>query len=181
MASYVALLGDVNLDADRRITMTALRELLEGLGYENVQTFEQRGNAVFTTTLFPNGDIARNITSAIRRDLEMDVDVIIRTDEELREIVAGNPFPEREEEPETLRVAFLAATPDPEEVAALAVLPRGDDDYRVIGDNVYLSYPNGASGAVFQPTLSVPQTSRNWSTVTQLADIASTAEGDVSV
>lgn len=177
MAAYVALLRGINVGANNRITMTALRELVDGLGYGNVQTYVNSGNVVFTTTMFPNGDLARNIHDAIRRQLDMDVDVIVRTDEEMRQIVEGNPFPERAEEPKTLHVAFLANTPAPEEVASLAEQERGDDDYRVIGDNIYLSYPNGVSGSVFQPKLGVPQTSRNWTTVMKLAEIASGLEG----
>lgn len=178
MVTYIAMLRGINVGANNRITMTALRELVEGLGFGNVQTYVNSGNVVFTTTMFPNGDLARNIHDAIRRQLDIDVDVVVRTDEEMRQVVAGNPFPERADEPKTLHVAFLADTPAPEEVANLAEQERGDDDYRVIGDTIYLSYPNGVSGAVFKPKLGVPQTSRNWSTVTALADIASGTEGE---
>ncbi|HWV23687.1 MAG TPA: DUF1697 domain-containing protein [Thermomicrobiales bacterium] len=172
MATYVALLRGINVGGNKRIAMAALRELVEGLGYGNVQTYVNSGNVVFTTAMSPNGDIARNIHEAIRRQLGMDVAIIVRTDEEVRRVVAGNPFPERVEEPKTLHVTFLAETPDPDEVAKLADLPRGDDDYRVIGDVVYLSYPNKMTGAVFLPKLSVPQTNRNWTTVMKLAEMA---------
>ena len=45
---YVALLRAVNVGGRNRIAMARLRELLEGLGYGEVRTHLQSGNAVFT-------------------------------------------------------------------------------------------------------------------------------------
>ncbi|MEX0863499.1 MAG: DUF1697 domain-containing protein [Acidimicrobiia bacterium] len=46
---YVALLRAVNLGAGRQVSMSDLRELLEGLGMTDVATYVQSGNVVFTT------------------------------------------------------------------------------------------------------------------------------------
>ncbi|MBA2247949.1 MAG: DUF1697 domain-containing protein, partial [Chloroflexia bacterium] len=105
------------------------------------------------------------------------VPVIIRSAAEMAATVANNPFPERVPEPTTLHVSFLSATPDPAAVAALEDIEKGEDDYRVIGRDIYLSYPNGMSGAVFMVNgfdraLAVTSTSRNWRTVTKLAEMA---------
>jgi len=52
----------------------------------------------------------------------------------------------------------------------------------VIGAAVYLHYPNKFSGAVFMPTgldkaLKVTTSSRNWRTVTALAEMATDSQG----
>lgn len=177
MTTWVVLLRGINVGASKRISMIALRKLVEELGYTNVSTYLNSGNIVFTTQMAPNKQIAKKIHDVIQLHLHMDIDIIVRTAEEMRAIVNGNPFPERAEEPKTLHVAFLAGTPGPKNVEKLADQARGEDDFRIIGNNIYLSYPNGVSGAVFQPKLDMPQTSRNWSTVTKLADIAASTSG----
>ena len=62
-------------------------------------------------------------------------------------------------------------------VAALAEAERGDDDYRVVSADVLLSCPTTLTGATFMPAglgkaLGVDATSRNWRTVTRLAEMA---------
>ena len=48
MTRYVALLRAVNLGSHKKIAMPALRELLADLGYADVETYLQSGNAVLT-------------------------------------------------------------------------------------------------------------------------------------
>ena len=49
MARYVALLRGINVGGNKKVPMAQLRELLEGLGYTDVATLLQSGNAVFTS------------------------------------------------------------------------------------------------------------------------------------
>lgn len=178
MPRYVALLRGVNIGAKKRITMTDLKALVEGLGHTDVATYVNSGNVVFTTPEPHEGvDLARDVASALVARHTLDVAVVIRSGEEMTAIVAGNPFPERASEPKTLHVAFLSDAPAPHLIDALAESERGSDDYRVIGREVYLHYPNGMSGAVFMVNgldraLDVAATSRNWRTVLKLAEMA---------
>jgi uncharacterized protein (DUF1697 family) len=48
MPRYVALLRGINVGGNKRVSMTRLREMLQGLGYTGVTTLLQSGNAVFT-------------------------------------------------------------------------------------------------------------------------------------
>jgi len=48
MARQVALLRGVNIASRNRIAMADLREVVEGLGYEDVKTLLMSGNAVFS-------------------------------------------------------------------------------------------------------------------------------------
>lgn len=178
MPNYVALLRGINVGKHNRIAMADLRELVERVGYTDVRTHLNSGNVVFSGPSGENRRIAAEIEDAIRKELGMDVPVVVRSANEIREIVKNNPFQDHAADHKTLHVSFLSATPDPEAVKALATIERGDDDYRVIGDNVYLHYPNKLTGAVFMPdgldkALNVTATSRNWRTVTKLAAMAS--------
>jgi hypothetical protein len=56
MPVHVALLRGINLGSKRRVAMSDLREVLGELGYEDVRTHLQSGNAVFRTPVrFPCG------------------------------------------------------------------------------------------------------------------------------
>lgn len=176
MADYIALLRGINVGKNKRVAMADLRALVERIGYTNVKTHLNSGNVVFSGPSQPNQAVAAAIETAIAQTLAMEIPVVVRTGEELQRIVAENPFPERADDHTTLHVAFLSGTPDPKVVDTLASVDKGDDDYRVLGDNVYLSYPNKITGAVFMPTgldnaLNLPSTSRNWRTVLKLAEM----------
>ncbi len=177
MPRYVALLRGINIGAKKRIAMTDLKALVEDLGHDDVATYVNSGNVAFSTTDdWDNRELGRTITAALASHHGLAVPVVVRSGEELARIVAGNPWPEHAVSHKTLHVSFLDAEPEPALVEALLHAERGDDDYRVIGDNVYLHYPNGMSGAVFMvngldQALGVTATSRNWRTVLKLAEM----------
>ena len=177
MPSYVALLRGINVGPRKRIAMAELRRLVVEQGHVNVRTYVNSGNVVFDSSGTDPIAIASGIETALRETIGQPVPVIVRSAAEMAATVANNPFPERALEPTVLHVSFLGATPDSALVDALGHVEKGEDDYRVVGRDVYLSYPNGVSGAVFMANgfdraLAVTSTSRNWRTVTKLAAMA---------
>lgn len=177
MTTFVALLRGINVGPRKRIAMPDLRALVTALGHANVSTYINSGNVVFDSASTDPLAIAADIEAALRETIGQPVPVIVRNAAEMAATVASNPFPERVPDPTTLHVSFLGATPDPMLVDALGNVEKGDDDYRVVGRDIYLSYPNGVSGAVFMVNgfdraLAVTSTSRNWRTVTRLAELA---------
>lgn len=177
MARYVALLQGINVGKHKRIAMSDLRTLVEGLGHTDVTTHLNSGNVVFTADERSNEELAGELQAAIATALGLEIPVVVRSGEEMRAIVANNPFPEAAADHKTLHVAFLDRELDPQHVVALAEAERGDDDYRIDGPNVYLYYPNYLTGATFLPNglgkgQGVVSTSRNWRTVTRLAEMA---------
>jgi uncharacterized protein (DUF1697 family) len=177
MPRYVALLRGVNIGPKKRIAMADLRALVEDLGHGAAKTLVNSGNVVFTVNRKKaNATLAREIEVALREKHGLDVGVVVRSGAEMAKIVASNPFPEAAATPKLLHVSFLDRVPNGEKVAALQEVERGEDDFRMIGTEVYLSVPNGLSGAVFNvngldKALGVVATSRNWNTVTKLADM----------
>ncbi len=176
MSRYVALLRGINIGAKKRIAMADLKALVEGLGCTGVATYVNSGNVVFNSGSGDETTLAESIEAALMARHGLDVPVAVRSGPELAAIVAANPFPEHANQPKTLHVSFLSEEPAADLVEALARVERGEDDYRVVGRNVYLHYPNGMSGAVFMVNgldraLAVTSTSRNWRTVLKLADM----------
>jgi uncharacterized protein (DUF1697 family) len=177
---YVALLRGINLGARNKIAMADLRELFVSLGAEDVTTYVQSGNVVFRARAAGErltGQIERRIAT----ELGLEIRVLLRTNAELAKLVAGNPFAENQSDPVRLHVTFLAGTPNAARVRALEWKLEGKqfepDGFLVTGRHVYLHTPNGygrskLSNAFFEKQLDVAATTRNWKTVTTLAELA---------
>jgi uncharacterized protein (DUF1697 family) len=178
MARYVALLRGINLAANTRISMPDLRRLFTGLGHEDVQTYVQSGNVVFTSPSRQPTRLARDIERRIADDLGMNVSVLVRTGDELAKVRKANPFLDREKDPTKLHVTFLAEKPKPAQVDRLE-RPKGEPaEFSLVGREVYLLCPNGygrtkLNNAYIEKRLGVAATTRNWKTVTNLCDLAS--------
>lgn len=174
--TYVALLRGVNLGSRNKVSMAALREILGRLGYDDVQTYLQSGNAVFRSGVRA-AEIRKRVERALADDLGVDAAVVLRTAAELGRIVAANPFAEREEDPKKLLVTFLTATPKAAAVRALDPNAFAPDEFHVTRREVYLHCPNGygrtkIGNAFFERELGVVGTNRNWRTVTALEELA---------
>jgi uncharacterized protein (DUF1697 family) len=170
--TLVALLRGINVGPHKRIAMADLRALLEELGYGEVRTLLQSGNAVFETA-DPPAKAGRAIERAIRRRFGMDVAVIVRTVDELAAVVEADPRAGRETDGKRYLVAFLGGTPDPDGLAEVTALPDA-----AAGDGVlYLWCPDGvlespASQAATDRRLKTTVTARNWNTVVKLLTLA---------
>jgi uncharacterized protein (DUF1697 family) len=179
MPTYVALLRGINIGAKKRIRMEPLRDLIGGLGFTGARTYVNSGNVVFSSPgEIADVSIASTIEAALLREHDLKVPVVVRSATEMAEIAANNPFSEHATDYKTLHVSFLSDLPSAELVNALAQVERGDDDFHVVGKDIYLHYPNGLAGAVFMingfdRALNVTSTGRNWRTVLKLAEMSS--------
>jgi uncharacterized protein (DUF1697 family) len=175
MQTYAALLRGVNLGARNKVSMAELRALFAALGADDVVTYVQSGNVVFRSGV-GRAELRRAIERRIQRDLALDVTVVLRAKAELAKLVAGNPFAGRGREPK-LHVTFLAETPTRARVRELERAASRSDEFRVVGKHVFLHLPGGygrskLSNAFFEKQLGVAATTRNWNTVTKLAELA---------
>ena len=167
---YAALLRGINVGGNKKVAMSDLRALLEELGHDDVATYLQSGNAVFSASKTPK---ATDIEAAIARRLGMDVKVVIRSHEELLAAIDANPFPQAVKEPKTLHVSFLSAVPKWTDVDADAIAP---DQVAFVGEHMYLWTPNGIGRSkvgqhASDKKLGVVATARNWNTVLKLAEL----------
>ncbi len=179
--TYVALLRGINLGAHNKVSMPDLRKLFANLGGEDVSTYLQSGNVIFRST-DASESLVDDIEERIRRDLGLNVTVLVRAQSHLSRIVATNPFVDGGREPNKLHVTFLASKPDRSRVRTLDPKRSEPDEFRVVGREVYLHCPNGygrskLSNAYFEKRLGVAATTRNWRTVTALARLAGEASG----
>jgi uncharacterized protein (DUF1697 family) len=75
VTDYVVLLRGINVGGKNKIGMSSLRALLEELGFEDVATYIQSGNAVLRSRLGADA-IARKIEDALGSAFRLDSEVI---------------------------------------------------------------------------------------------------------
>jgi len=180
MATHVVLLRGVNVGGHNRLPMAELRRVLGALGYGDVATYLQSGNAVCTAPGSPD-EVAEAVARALDADLGLVVPVVSRSAEEWAAMVAANPLAHLDDDPKRLHVTFLDGRPDPERVTALAAEAGAlaPERIEVVGADAYLHTPHGFADTKFTPTflerrLGRVGTTRNWRTVLALADLVAT-------
>ena len=178
LRTYVALLRGVNLGARNKVSMADLRALFLDLGHEDVATYVQSGNVIFKTEFGNDAELTKAIEGRIARDLGLSITVVVRTKAQLARVAADNPFVANETEPTKLHVTLLSDAPGRADVSELEATKFAPDEFRLVGKEIYLHTPQGygrtkLSGAYFEKQLGVAATTRNWRTVTKLAELAS--------
>lgn len=175
MPTWVCLLRGINIGAHNRVSMADLRDALDERGYPNARTHLQSGNVVLTTRHRTEHGIAGLVHDTVVAVADVDVPVVARRAEDLAEVVAAHPWPDPD--PKLSMVAFLADTPDPDDVDALHQQSFDPDRCRVLGREVHLAYDTSShdsplSLAWLTRSLGVDGTVRNWRTVTALVDLS---------
>ncbi|HEX5473571.1 MAG TPA: DUF1697 domain-containing protein [Vicinamibacterales bacterium] len=175
MTTYVALLRAVNVAANNPLRMRDLAAWLGGLGFANVRTVLQTGNAIFTTRARPTATLERKLEVHAAADLRLTTSFFVMTADEWRAAVARNPFTqEAARDPARLVAVVMKAAPGHERVATLRAAIVGRERVHGEGRVLYAVYPDGQgrstlTGALIARHLGTPGTARNWNTVLKLA------------
>jgi uncharacterized protein (DUF1697 family) len=95
---------------------------------------------------------------------------------ELEKIVASNPFPEVQNDPQALHVGFLASEPTKPDLKRLESLRAKSERFKLIRRVFYLHAPDGIGrsklAANTERLLGVSMTDRNWRTVDKILEMA---------
>lgn len=178
MTRHVALLRGINVGRAKRLAMADLRGLLEGLGFSNVRTLLNSGNAVFEAPRPARGKVpsAMGIRSAIEAALEerfgFTVPVIVHTAQDLERIVAENPLPQAAQDPSKFLVAFAAAGSALDQARPLLAESWAPEALAVGSRVAYLWCADGIIESRLLPAFgratADAATTRNWATVLKL-------------
>lgn len=165
---YVALLRGINLGSKRRVAMADLRAWLTDLGYTDVRTLLQSGNAVFRTAKRAPA-VRKEIEAALAEHAGFDIDCVLRTADELRAVVAADPFGAVADDGARYLVSFLDVPGRWPEVDAAAYEP---ELVHLAEREAYFWVPTGIQKskilAAFPARKGETATMRNWNTVTKL-------------
>jgi uncharacterized protein (DUF1697 family) len=173
----VALLRAVNVGGTARIAMAELKALAEDIGLAEPKTLLQSGNLVFEAGGKTAAALEKLLEREIAERLRVETEVMVRTARQLKTTIAGNPFPkEAKNDPSRLHVHFLKIPASAAAVAALSGAIKGREVVKGTGSEVFIYFPDGAgasklTNAVIERHLGARGTSRNWNTVTKLAEM----------
>ncbi len=111
---YVALLRGINVGGHKPVKMADLRAAFGGMAFENARTVQASGNVAFEAGGEEDADrLATRIEAELRRIFGYPVGVIVRPLEDLKRLVASDPFRGVAANPQTrLYVTFLSHPAD---------------------------------------------------------------------
>ena len=184
MAVYISLLRGINVGAQKSIKMVDLKALYEGLGLDNVKTYIQSGNVLFTSD-----ESAAALQSQIRHAIEQkygfSVELMVCTIADWRRLIAANPFvTDGTRDPKYMHLTLLDKIPDAKIIGGLGEVPKGEaEEYAIVDDAVYFYAPSGygitkLSNNFWEKKLKVNATTRNWNTVNKLLELAEAIESN---
>ncbi|MDQ0058689.1 DUF1697 domain-containing protein [Paenibacillus harenae] len=181
MTIYIALLRGINVGGNNKIKMADLRVALGDLGLNNVQTYIQSGNVLFESEE-DEGVLREKIEQQIEKVFGLPIKTILRTVEDLKNIVANLPFSEgqiagAEEAGEgaSLYVAMLLSEPERERIDKLRAFETEDERFHIVGKDVYLLFKRSVRNSKLSAQvekLGVLPTTRNWNTINKLIELA---------
>lgn len=176
MKTYIALFRGINVGGKNDLPMKELVAILEYLGSRNVKTYIQSGNAVFESNEKNASQFSSKISVEIKKRRGFEPYVLLLEIEEMEKVIAGNPFPEAESEPNTLHVGFLSSAPMNPDLKTLESLKKESERFLLKGAVFYLHAPEGVGrsklAASAERLLSISMTDRNWRTVCKIRDMA---------
>lgn len=172
---YAAFLRGINVGGRTSIKMEALRETFAAQGFHNVKTYIQSGNVVFESDETDEASLTARIEAAIERDF-FKTNVMVRSIDKLRDIIAGNPFAGEEFEDRLFHVVFLAEKLSDEKAALLLSNNSETERYAVREREIYCLLRNGTADSLLgrkyiDNKLKTPATARNWRTVNKILEI----------
>ena len=171
---YVALLRGINVGGNNMIAMADLRATLATMGFTNVTTLLQSGNAVFHGTPSPTSRLETVLEKGIAKAHGINPEFHVRTAEEWAAIVEANPFTTAaNKDPGHLLVSCYKAPVDQARVKALQAAIKGKERVFANGRELYMTFPDGIGTSKAAPLvdrmLGAKGTARNWNTVLKLA------------
>ena len=171
--TYIALLRGINVGGNKMVSMAELKTALTALGFTDVSTLLQSGNAVFCCKAAKPAALEAMLEKELAKRLGVTADIHVRTAEEWAAVVAANPFEkEAKTDPGHLLVTFFKAPLDAAKVKALQAAITGPERVRADGRHLYMTFPDGvgnSKASILAGKMLGPGTARNWNTVLKLA------------
>ena len=171
MTSYVALLRGINVGKGNRVPMADLRALLCELGYSDVVTLLNSGNAVFCASSAPSAAHAKRIALAITGKFGLDISVIVKSAAEFAAVVQGNAQANATDHSQLFAV-FAQEAEALDGLTTLTPLVVPPEVFSIGPHAAYLHCAGGVlkskAGAALLGKVGRSVTTRNWATTLRL-------------
>jgi uncharacterized protein (DUF1697 family) len=169
MKRYVAFLRGVS---PTNASMPELKAAFEAAGFADVRTVRSSGNVVFSAPAAGDAALERKAEAAMRKRLGDAFPAIVRSVDELRELLASDPYEGFRLAPAAKRVVtFLRARPKAR--PKLPIELGGARILRLSHREVFTAYVPAGKGPVFmtliEKTFGKDVTTRTWDTIRVVA------------
>lgn len=177
MTKFAAFLRGINVGGKNKIKMETLRETFAALQFKNVQTYINSGNVIFETAKTDDKKLVEQIENAIEKEFSLSIKVMVRTIDEISEIINNNPFDGQFENDKDLHVLFLDEE-IPEEKRELLISNNSENEkFAVRGREIFCHLKNGFANSLLGKDyigkkLKVSATARNWRTVNKVLEFS---------
>ena len=113
---FVALLRGVNVGGKNNLSMSALKTNLSKAGFENVTTYINSGNVLFTSSQTDARKLETNIERLLSTQHKLECKVVVRSLSEMKKLVESLPASWEGDESWAHNVMFLRHSIDSKEV-----------------------------------------------------------------
>jgi uncharacterized protein (DUF1697 family) len=172
MGRYVALLRAVNVGG-RRVAMATARGVLEDLGYDDVSSYVNSGNLLFSTTGKAE-DLEKKIRAALEKEFDFELTTFVRTAKQVQTLVDAKPF--KLKGADTHFVLFPLNRMSAKEKKAVMDMANDHDELLIRGRDVHWLIHAKSTATTLGPKEwkkalpDNPTTARNMTMLTRLAE-----------
>lgn len=171
MIKYISLLRWINIGGNKTIKMDLLKSMYQWLWFNNVKTYIQSGNVIFETNNDNVTQLELTIKNEIGKNFWFEVEVLIRTQQELVNIIDKCPFPQ--DNTKILHLTLLSESPKDSDMQ-LVKYKKDFEEFIISWKEIYLYLPNWywttkLTNNFFENKLNVKATTRNWNTINKLS------------
>lgn len=170
---YVALLRGINVGGNNALPMAGLADVLKSLKCDNVKTYIQSGNAVFSRTAGTASTLCEKIKKKIAQEFSISPDIFLLEEAEFLKASKASPF--KSKTGKDLHFYFLEDAPQKPNMEKIESLKASDEKYMLKSKVFYLYAPSGVGrsklAAHVEKCLGVAATARNFNTVQKLQEM----------
>ena len=177
MNTYIVFLRGINVSGKNIIKMADLRQALISSGYQNVKTYIQSGNLIFSS-IKKETDIKDHLHSLLKNQFNAVSEIFIYTINLIKNIVGTNDFLKIiNVDYKRIMVTFLLSKADQSQIEELRKVNYDNEaihiyDYFIIG-----YFPKGYGKAklnnnYIEKQLKTKATTRNWNTILKMIELA---------
>ena len=91
MKRYVALLRGINISGKNKVVMAELKKGIESLKFENVKTYLNSGNVIFSSQEENIEKITKQIEEMLKKKYDFEIPVFVLEQEKLKDILEHAP------------------------------------------------------------------------------------------
>jgi uncharacterized protein (DUF1697 family) len=172
---FVVLLRGVNVGKSNRVPMAEFKAMLHGLGYTDVVTLLNSGNAVISSADSSATQHAECIATALADSMGVTVPVVVKSRTELAEVVVACPFTIREADYSQFLAVFANDSALLQSLAPLQALVQPPDQFAIGSEAAYGYCAAGIKesklGKALLGKAGKSVTTRNWATVLKLLSL----------